>query len=275
MSAWFDGVRLRLDRADEHLATLIPEVQALARDIEDRGIRHEFEPDTGEYIVRIAGEPPPSEWGLRVSELLHHLRSSLDNLVCALVISHGGTIHRHSGFPITTKDVAWTNATTTFARGPTDVLAGVSTDERAIIKGAQPYHAGPWPHDIEEHPLARLRRASNQDKHVLMHPCFIDVASTGVYTDADDMFGDPLTPANATTGRADTIVSGPDWRTGDHTQLFRAHLPSPGPDPQMRVQSNTVLEIALGYVIGPLTLSHILAIRKEVQRLVAALAPTV
>jgi hypothetical protein len=282
-----DGIDLRLKRTDEHLARLAEKVELATLEIQERGVTHEFEPRRSHYIVRINGKPPPAEWGVLVSELLHHFHSTLDNLVCDLVAAHGGQVHRHTAFPIALNRSKWEDATTTVARigrrrGKTSALEGLSTSERTIIQEAQPYQRVRTgaPRDeqplfvfLQHHPLAQLLKASLIDKHNLMHPCFIYVEHHSISEEELHESGtfDQLVPANATTCRAGDFLHGVGWSEGDYTEIIRCELTNPGPNPQMRMQGDFPREIALGYAYGPLKLAHFFAIRKEVQRLVDAL----
>jgi hypothetical protein len=79
-----DGVDLKLKQASKHLACLDIEVRALVGD--GRPIVGYFDSDTSEYVFRVDSEPPPIEWGVTLSELVHLLRSSLDNLFWQLLV---------------------------------------------------------------------------------------------------------------------------------------------------------------------------------------------
>jgi hypothetical protein len=80
------GVRAKLQRADKHFAEL-DEIRQDWLDADKGEIVHENHPEAREYVVicKRAPEPPP-EIGVVVGEMMHSLRSCLDNLVYALAI---------------------------------------------------------------------------------------------------------------------------------------------------------------------------------------------
>lgn len=263
------GIRLRLERADEHLAFLKDKRRSFLED-ERRDIIGSYEADTSEYVFRITGEPPAIEWALRTSEFAHHLRSALDNLVWALVYLRGNTGHRQTKFVIATTEDAWKRSTTTTKRW-TDALRGLLPEDRAIIQALQPYERGEYL--ATSHPLAHLARMSNVDKHLLMPPVFFTIAARRLWiiSDADVKASgslDVVVPDNDTTGRAGDIRFDPGLESGDYTEVVRAQVPDPGPNPKMRMQGKFTADIAFGYADGPLTFNQLMAIREEVQLVV-------
>src|SRR5688500_16547143 len=80
--------KLRLDRALEHLQSLEAEVQRWLG-TNPYNIIHEYHAERSEHVFRVDPHgPAPAKSGLILSDCLHQLRSSLDNLVYDLAIAH-------------------------------------------------------------------------------------------------------------------------------------------------------------------------------------------
>jgi hypothetical protein len=164
--ASLDGVRAKLQRADEHLETLAGEMAAfLNADPSPLGftIPH-FDPETKWHVVyAYVEEEPPDRLGVILGDVLHNIRSALDHLVWQLVILNGGTPKKGMGgnsFPIALTEAQWTKA----LKGP---LLGVSEDHCAIIEKTQPYKQGD---KAEQTYFGWLQFLSNTDKHQVVHP---------------------------------------------------------------------------------------------------------
>ena len=92
--------RLRLDRADDHLETLYPAIQAyMGRSpylIPNEPKRE------GEWLVQriFIREYPDPAWSVLLSEVVHHLRAALDNLVWQLVVLNDAEPFCRSAYPV-------------------------------------------------------------------------------------------------------------------------------------------------------------------------------
>jgi len=94
------GVDLKLRRAEEHLRFLDAERGKILPIHPDRMVG-QHDPQTGDYVVRVEGDPPPPEWGIPISEFAHALRTALDNLLWQLILARGGKpVSRVTQFPI-------------------------------------------------------------------------------------------------------------------------------------------------------------------------------
>lgn len=113
------------------------------------------------------GEPNPA-FGVWVGELVHDVRSALDQIVYSLVIDNNRDPGEHTQFPIYDSKTNWINDIE--ERDATRVpspIAGVTDDQFTLIKAAQPYHLA---HKKRPgHPLMQLKRMSNVDKHRTLH----------------------------------------------------------------------------------------------------------
>ena len=155
-----DGVRAKVDRAQEHFKTLQEEVRAFLGDKAYEGFV-EFDPETRwrAQKVRVLKTPPSMRWGILVGEVAHHLRSSLDHLVWQLVKLNGQIPGTNNEFPIALSS-DW------YAKRATRKLEGLAGGDRAIIEQSQPYHRG---NAASEHPLALLDWLAQVDKHRFVH----------------------------------------------------------------------------------------------------------
>ena len=164
------GSRLKVARAKEHLDELEPELRAY---FEREPYRVADQPDVedGWMVIRIIGvtEHPDPMWSVRVGELIHDLRSALDNLVWQLVLVNGKDPGEHNQFPIYTEPPKGRSRFFRKATRLDDMLAGVDPSAVATIKELQPYH-GRHMHRQHRTALAWLATLSNIDKHRFVLP---------------------------------------------------------------------------------------------------------
>jgi hypothetical protein len=153
-----DGVRAKLDRADEHLQAFDEEVpEFLATD--PYAFHGQLDRDARRYpiVVEISGEPP-LRWATIAGDFVQNTRGALDHLVWQLALLAGNQPGRANQFPILDTAPADTRAEQNFER----MLAGVGPDARQRIEFMQPYQQ---PDDPAHHVLNGLREMSNADKH--------------------------------------------------------------------------------------------------------------
>jgi hypothetical protein len=83
-----DGPRAKLDRANDHIASLDIEIRAFF-DGDDYTIGSHFDRETEQHVItaRIRKQPPLTGWALIAGDALHNLRSSLDHLIYQLAIA--------------------------------------------------------------------------------------------------------------------------------------------------------------------------------------------
>ncbi|TQJ51842.1 hypothetical protein [Phycicoccus sp. SLBN-51] len=167
---WLTPIAERLARAEE----VARSARQVVKEYESSGkVRVVSEKDGDEVILRLEEKaPPPPRLPLMVGEAIHHLRSSLDNLIVLLA-------DRSAGRRLTAKEASHlqfpiTSTPDSFAKSKRR-LAGLSDDYINRIEEVQPYHlltyalgeaAGIPP---EREPLAELRELSNHDKHRRIH----------------------------------------------------------------------------------------------------------
>lgn len=159
-----DSVRLKLDRAKEHIEAFNAEVEAFTK-LNPYGIITEPNADRTEYVFRIDvfREPPP-KLGVIVGDCIHNLRSSLDHLAFGLAGFPTGRSRGDIAFPL------FFNAPQHgFESATKGMLAGVRKEALAVIGRLQPYDRGDSPLNFWPAPLAVLRELSDIDKHRTLH----------------------------------------------------------------------------------------------------------
>lgn len=156
------GCRLKVGRAKQHLKRLEGEMSSFIDDAyEVTGNFQPDGPDSGwQTIDVVATAAPPQEWGVLVGDFVHNLSSALDHLVWELRLINGGQRASRSGFP------AFNNRHSFAGEAGEAMLKGVSGEARALIERQQPYRR--WDR-ARFHPLAVIRRLSNEDKHRFIH----------------------------------------------------------------------------------------------------------
>ena len=180
MARLFFGPRRKLRRAQRKIQTL---KRLIDRWVEANpyGIYAEFNPQTGDHVLRAYARDEPREaplvqWSIIVGEIAYNLRSALDQAVCELATSRNAPCDRTS-FPIfqygarakRRKDrsgralnFSWKGA----------AIAPLSYRHRRIIEGVQPYHrvdtyqvAYPRGKRRPFYSLWMLHEMNNADKH--------------------------------------------------------------------------------------------------------------
>jgi len=163
------GYVLKLHRAVD-LFDLIKEHSG---DFAEHKLRYTADPiviGTDEWEILkwdIIGDTDPL-LGVVVGELIHDIRSALDQVIYELVGAEGNDPGEHTQFPIYDSETKWRQDI--LERDPSDrpsPIAGVSDCDFALIDAAQPYHS--TKKKRTRHPLMLLLRMSNIDKHRALH----------------------------------------------------------------------------------------------------------
>jgi len=155
-----DGCRAKLERARETLDALELEVaNFLSKD--PPPVRLETKHINGglEYAFIAYGEPnPPLRISVIAGEIVHHMRSSLDHLIYALVIRNGVSPTFQHQFPICSTEKDFRQA------GERCQIKGVGANARRLIRSVQPFTT-PTPDDTI---LYVVSQYDNADKHRLL-----------------------------------------------------------------------------------------------------------
>lgn len=275
------GIVLKTARAHEHLAVLEAKVDSY---IADRGIVGEFEPDTSEYVFRVSGEPPPLDWGILVGEFAHNLRSSLDNLLWALIEARGRRPSPANQFPIFESPTVKKRKGCEVVDAPTqtriaEMTQGVRKDDRTFIEEAQPYHEGPY---AARDPLALLGHLNNLDKHRFIHPAVAALAlrrygeaplpffpGVNVFMKRGIPAGNPLPIADFPwpTRRRDiskTLSFTFNPPSDDRTEILRAQIVTSGSHPEMEVDPGAPFHVSLSDRSRPVLIADLYRIYRRV-----------
>jgi hypothetical protein len=169
MTVNLDGPRAKIQRAKEHRDALENDINAVLNGKRHQiQLRAKLDSDTGEHVFRVG--VMPDDWRLRVAvvlgDIVHCLRSALDQLAWQLVVNHSGRPKTVKGkldieFPIKYRRKALSSQYT-FGR--------VARSDRAILDVAQPYKGTGNP---KLHGMALIHQLSNRDKHRVLSPILL------------------------------------------------------------------------------------------------------
>lgn len=213
MSNLMDGCWAKIERANEHIGYLAAELQRYADTNTDRyRLITDIHRDTGLCIVKIFDNNPshvvPTRLAVIAGEILHHLRSSLDHLVWALVLCKHPAPEFRVAFPVCETSAKYEKA---LREG---IMKGVTGRSIALIKSVQPYHES----EPRKSPLFVLHQLNNTEKHRLLLVAFAAVAQP-------HKIGIDPGKGDITFGLPDPKVIKPFTRpTKDGTEFFRYTL---------------------------------------------------
>lgn len=157
-----ESVRLKINRAQDHLDALNMKVDALERRQPYR-FRTSSNLDRTRHEVRaVVQEEFPATWGLDVGDFVHNLRSALDHLVWSLVLSHGATPTNRTEFPIFLEEAD-------YRRGAVQKIAGLPADVMSEFEALQPYRCPVADIEAALQPLWLVQQMDIVDKHRLLH----------------------------------------------------------------------------------------------------------
>jgi hypothetical protein len=197
VTASLSGVRLKLDRAKQHLDTLAADVRQFM-EADDHTIisSHNVLDDSWSAVFK--AKPLPDHWGILVGDVFHNLRCTLDHLVAQLVILANGTVHDMHQFPIFDKTDDWQRRVVQPPRkGRRGLLDFIDPQHVGLIESLQQYNP-----TTGLPSLATIRRFSNADKHRLIHVARTNltarprlIAATSIPTKVTEVvYKDPGTP---------------------------------------------------------------------------------
>lgn len=267
-------------RADEHLATLDREASPFL-DYARRRVRSRLNPKMMKFLTEVVEEGrlgadeavlslyidalPPRQWGVIASDVLHQLRSCLDNLLCALVVLRMNTVAKSNAFPIATTPEQWDEA------GRRRMWRGISACDLATLEELQPVHRSDTPDDD---PLAILKRFSNHDKHEALAFTYMGFGNASSPPISAD---DPQLGWRVVAVR-DCEVVGYGFGLGgmlvrDSTDFATVTVRVTGPDPQVGVDGDLPLRIALSGGGRTLGLDYLRVLRAETFSVIERFAP--
>jgi hypothetical protein len=156
------GPRAKLKRAHEHLQALDGECRGFLYS-EPYYVTAKFEPEAGCFVVRLRiREDVPIRFSLIVGDLIHNLRSALDQ--AAWLVACRSTPVEQLWRPDTARKIAFPLAPSRERFEGHSIMPFIALDARAILEPLQPYH-------LEDTPqaLGRLNELWNIDKHRVVH----------------------------------------------------------------------------------------------------------
>lgn len=173
-------VRLKLDRANEHIETFRSDLEAFVKgDPPPFGYRTEETARAGKsfecVLYAIVREPPPRTLALPIGDAIQNMRTALEYLAYELSSPRA----RKSGitaFPIYSDECE-------FRVKGIPRIKTIKGDERALIERVQPYAASKI---ASNDPLAILRKLSNLDKHQLLVPMIAAVSVRDSWVASDN-----------------------------------------------------------------------------------------
>jgi hypothetical protein len=172
-----NGVWAKWERGIGQLDTLSKEVIEFGQQPHPFTITVHEDPEAGKYVFLFEPAWPQRtvrHWGAVIGEIVHDLRSLLDQLVVQLVRLNGGQARREHAFPLRHEEPSegfaawatreWTDRNGKRRRGP---LSGMSPAAVALVESCQPYNGGDFPR------LTQLHMMWNTDKHETLIPTML------------------------------------------------------------------------------------------------------
>lgn len=224
MSHPLDGCRAKIQRAEENIHLLDREIAAfLHRDPPPYKIVGQHQKEGLEYAFVAFGDPEaPLRFAVLAGEIIHHLRSSLDHLIYALIIQNGGTPTRNNQFPICATVEKFNQACTSGG-----MLNGVSPSAKKLIMAVQPY-TSKTPDDTILHVVNQF---DIFDKHRLLVVVTTMVRLGNTITIGADA---EIAATPARQGKTPTIVGlgdpAPRKISKEGVEVFTIRLAEPAPE---------------------------------------------
>src|SRR5215204_6186791 len=169
MTIDLSGPRAKIERAYEHRNALESElVPVLNGERHQSQLSAKLDPDTGFHVFRVASMPDSFQRRVAVivGDLVHNLRSGLDQLAWQLVLDCSGRPTK----PGEIKRIKFPIETDRERLARTYTFSKISPSDQALLDRAQPYNGLD---DAELHGLTILEELSNRDKHRTLNPSLV------------------------------------------------------------------------------------------------------
>lgn len=242
MSVSLKGSEAKLAWAGKHFDLLnagISNFRKWFREVKPYSIVSEVDPKTGEYVYYLSlPEPVPDpqlmeNWGLVLGDVVHNIRSALDQAIYALTCDFSKGPLPKTEFPVFGNPIDFKKLTKKLDPAPQSGLfdiRGIDPTLQDLIESFQPYHRVP---DKERHHLFVLQELWNEDKHRIIPTV------GGVHSIEGLSIGGPGITYIRYLSTSNFVFKG-DLRDG--AEIGRAKLVSTNPDEQVKV--DLVAEIA-------------------------------
>lgn len=175
MKAYLDGIKAKLERADENINNLNLELTRFLRD--NYRIGHQFNIQARKYIFTAHGESEvPPRFSVLIGEIVHNLRSILDHVVTQLAaIGPGGGNPYVLEFPICRTPEKFKQSC------QSGKIKGVTGSAATLIEELQPYRTSD---PVDTSSLLILHDLNRSDKHRLLVVvvAVVQMANTLVFT---------------------------------------------------------------------------------------------
>jgi hypothetical protein len=146
MSHLLDGCRAKIERANENIKNLEAEIAAFV-DPNNHSVVSHIDPVAKTCDFVALGQQIPLRFSVLIGEIVHHLRSSLDHSIWALVLQRHETPSFKVQFPVCETAEEFETAK---KRG---IIQGISGCAQAIIERLQPYNTADWRATVSDQPL--------------------------------------------------------------------------------------------------------------------------
>lgn len=161
MSHPLDGCWAKIERANENIKNLEAEIAAFVQP-DPYIIAGNVDHQTKECTFVAHAKAIPLRFSVLAGEIIHHLRSSLDHLIWALVLQRHTSPDFKVQFPICLRAEEFEAA----RKG--GIINGISGSAQAIIERLQPYRNADWRNTVHDNPLRIIHDLNNTDKHRLL-----------------------------------------------------------------------------------------------------------
>ena len=227
-----DGCWAKIQRAEESIGNLNREITAfLSGDPPPYKIVREHQDNGLKYAFMAYAEPVPLRFSVLAGEIVHHLRSSLDHLIYALIVKGGGTPTNNNQFPIYLTPEEFDRACNS------GLIKGIPRSAKKLIRSVQPY-TSPTP---EYTILYVVHQYDILDKHrLLVVTCTVAEIGHQIIIGPDETVADqPTSVLPNIVGLGDPV---PRRVTKDGVEVFSIRLAAPAP--QFQANANFVPQIA-------------------------------
>lgn len=215
--------RVKQRQADEHLRRFAEDCAEYVR-VANVGFRFDRDPTAGTIRVTLqADAEPPLSLGAIIGDVLHNLRSALDSVAWATCEQAGPLTSKQQSriyFPITTDPAKWDEE----AEGK---LPKVDPAHQEVFRRLQPWFwdeearalGVPVVPSADKHPLARLHRLANIDRHRVPHPVLARAGDT--WLSGPEGVAVTLTPAQVRRAKPGDVVL--EWRIDPPSAVSEFH----------------------------------------------------
>lgn len=226
----FIGCRAKIARAQSGVEELVELARTTMRDGPQPTFTVHIEDGWEVVTLRLPGFS--AMLSVILGEIVHNVRSALDNAIWSAALANGGTPHGRTAFPIATKADDYRRAVNPPPPKPgkrplRSPIEGVSSSVTAIVKRHQPFQTVQTGGEVRAEPLAVLHAMWNVDKHrSILRPAAAAPDDPELIC---ALFTWPSIPGGTVEFQHPTNLIGGHWEDGRVIARFR--FPDRGLDP--------------------------------------------